>query len=133
MSDTWAPADVNMQDYWAEVIGGEYKPVKHGKHASTHPRTVKAVLDGVRGSEIADVIVGMIFWQTIARNREQMAWERVRELEAEIAALRRERDDALLAADIVKDLATPPISDADVERMIAEAKRVRQDIEGERT
>lgn len=127
MRDTWVPSDVNMNDYWAEVIGGEYKPVKHGKHASTHPKTVKAVLDGVRGSEIADVIVGMIFWQMITRNREQMAWKRVRELESENAALRRERDDALLAADIVKDLATPPISDADVERAVAEARRVSQE------
>lgn len=57
--------------------------------------------------------------------------EYMKRLESENAALRRERDDALLAADIVKDLATPPISDADVERMIAEAKRVRQEIEGE--
>jgi len=60
-----------------------------------------------------------------------------------IASLRRERDDALLAAQIVRDLATPPVSDADVERAVAEAKRVmedledakrvRQEIEGERT
>lgn len=69
----------------------------------------------------------------MARNREQMAWERVRELESENAALRRERDDALRVAEIVRQLATPPISDEDVARAIDEAKRVRQEIEGERT
>lgn len=101
MSETWAPDDVKMVDYWSEAIGGEYRPVKHGKHASTHPTTVKAVLDGVRGTEVADVIVGLIFWQTIARNREKMAWDRVRELEAENASLRRERDEAIRVAETI--------------------------------
>lgn len=54
-------------------------------------------------------------------------------LEAEISSLRRERDDALRVAEIVRQLATPPISDADVERAVAEARRVRPQIEGERT
>lgn len=42
-----------------------------------------------------------------------------------ISALRCERDEALRAAEIVRDLATPPISDEHVERAIDEAKRVR--------
>lgn len=62
---------------------------------------------------------------------EAVADEVMREVEDENASLRRERDDALRVADIVRDLATPPISDADVERAVAEAKRVRQKIEGE--
>lgn len=53
------------------------------------------------------------------------AVERVSELEAENAALRRERDDALRAAWAVRDLATTPISDEDVARAIEEAMRVR--------
>lgn len=61
------------------------------------------------------------------------AAEHMKRLEAENAVLRRERDDALRAAWAVRDLATPPVSDEDVERAVAEAKRVRQEIEGERT
>lgn len=55
--------------------------------------------------------------------------KRISELEEENRRLRRERDDAVRAAWAVRDLATPPISDADVERCIEEAKRVRQEIE----
>lgn len=47
-----------------------------------------------------------------------------------ITELRRERDDALRVADIVRDLATPPISDADVEAAVAEARRVSPQITG---
>lgn len=42
-----------------------------------------------------------------------------------LRAITKERDDALLAAQIVRDLATPPVSDEDVERAVAEARRVR--------
>ena len=64
-----------------------------------------------------------------ADDRLAEAEKRISELEAEIAALRRERDDAVRAAWAVRDLATPPISDADVERAVAEAKRVMEDLE----
>lgn len=84
MADTWDPGEIDMQDYWAEAIGGAYTPAKFGKHQSSHPKTVKAVLDGVRGTEVADVIVGLVFWAQIARNREAMAWQRVKELEADL-------------------------------------------------
>lgn len=80
-SSTWEPSDVTMQDYWAAVVGGSYTPIRHGKHQSSHPVTVKRVLDNVRGTETADVIVGLIFWATMTGNREDMAWQRVRELE----------------------------------------------------
>lgn len=50
-----------------------------------------------------------------------------------LRAITKERDDALRAAWAVRDLATPPVSDEDVERAVAEAKRVRQEIKGERT
>lgn len=50
--------------------------------------------------------------------------KRIAELEAEIASLRKERDEALQVAEIVRQLATTPISDADVARAVKEAKRV---------
>ncbi len=64
-------------------------------------------------------------------------WPRdVRQLTDNIAnslrTIAKERDDALLAAQIVRDLATPPISDADVEKAMAEARRIREEIEDER-
>lgn len=66
----WEPKEYGMLDYWQEAIGGSYKPFKLSKHESSHPTTVKRVLDAVRGTEAADVIVGLIFWTQIARNRE---------------------------------------------------------------
>ena len=90
MSDTWVPADVNMQDYWAEVIGGEYKPVKHGKHSSFHPKTVKAVLDSVRGTEVADVIVGLVFALTKSEDLRRWANDQLLEEMKRSAALEEE-------------------------------------------
>jgi hypothetical protein len=78
--ETWEPADVKMTDYWAEVIGGTYKPVKLGKHESSHPINVKRVLETVKGTEVADVIVGLIFWASIVRNREDMLIEELERL-----------------------------------------------------
>ena len=65
----------------------------------------------------------------LMRDNPRRAVNRILELEAENASLRRERDDALRAAWAVRDLATHPISDADVEAAVAEAKRVRQEID----
>lgn len=79
--DEWLPADVKMADYWVTAIGGSYTPAKLGKHESSHPLTVKRVLDQVRGTETADVIVGLVFALSCALLREEMAWERVHELE----------------------------------------------------
>ena len=84
----WHTSAVNMVDYWRDVIGADsYKPVKHGKFMSGHPTTVKAVLDQARGTETADVIVGLIFSLMLVRNREDIFIERIRELEDEARAL----------------------------------------------
>ena len=90
MSDTWVPADVNMQDYWADAIGGEYRPVKHGKHSSFHPKTVKAVLDSVRGTEVADVIVGLVFALTKSDDLRRWANDQLLEEMKRSAALEEE-------------------------------------------
>lgn len=82
MTETWEPAEYDMQDYWQTAIGGSYTPAKLGKHQSAHPTTVKRVLDEVRGTEVADVIVGLVFWAAIVRNREEALTERIFELEA---------------------------------------------------
>lgn len=82
-TETWEPSSVNAPDYWANVIGGPYTPAKLGKHQSSHPTAVKRVLDDVRGTETADVIVGLIFWALIVRQREDMLIQRIEQLESE--------------------------------------------------
>jgi hypothetical protein len=69
-NESWEPAQVNMQDYWREAIGGTYTPAKLSKNNASHPTTIKRVLEGLQGTEAADVIVSLIFWASIVRNRE---------------------------------------------------------------
>lgn len=81
MSETWHPGDVDMEAYWAEAIGGAYHPVSLGKHASTHPLSVRHALDATRGTAAADVIVGLVFQASMFRNREAEFIRRIMELE----------------------------------------------------
>lgn len=90
MDETWLPSDVKMEDYWADAIGGEYRPVKHGKHSSFHPKTVKAVLDSVRGTEVADVIVGLVFALTKSDDLRRWANDQLLEEMKRSAALEEE-------------------------------------------
>jgi hypothetical protein len=71
-TQSWSSTETPIADYWKEIIGESYTPVKHGKHASTHPVTVKRIFDSVRGTEVADVIVGLIFWAAVRENSTRM-------------------------------------------------------------
>jgi len=82
----------SVDDFWKEVVGEAYTPVviKGIKHLG--PRAVKPVFEEHRGTAVADVIVGLIFAQSIALNREKLlmecANERLDEANAEIDRLR---------------------------------------------
>ena len=95
MSETWeASADLNMQDYWRDAIGGSWTPVKYSKHVSWHPTTIKAEIDAHRTEPIADCLVGLVFRLAMVSNREDVAWSAVKAKDAEIASLRAQLDEA---------------------------------------
>jgi hypothetical protein len=87
------PADT--ADYWVAAIGGSYQPVVWRKHEASHPTRVAQGLRiaGQRAPECADVIAAMLWQSLMTANREQFAWDRVRSLEAELAAIRARTED----------------------------------------
>lgn len=82
--------DHDGTNYWADAIGGTYRPVHYGKHTSWHPMTVKAELAKHKDEPVADVLVGLVFSLTINREREKFlladANERIAALEALLSA-----------------------------------------------
>lgn len=114
----WPTDGIIMKDYWRDAIGSAYVPVKYSKHASWHPTTVKAELEAHRGEPVADVLAGMVFTLSINADREDLAWKRVAELEAELRDLRASPP--------------PPATDGDAlrEALVAEVTRIAADCEG---
>lgn len=63
--------EVELPNYWRAVVGDTYKPavLRNVKHM--HPTTVKEVFDRYAGTDVADVIAGLIFKNQIANNRSE--------------------------------------------------------------
>lgn len=63
--------EVELPNYWRAVVGDSYKPavLRNVKHM--HPTTVKEVFDRYAGTDVADVIAGLIFKNQIANNRSE--------------------------------------------------------------
>jgi len=64
---------MSVPDYWRAVFGDDsYTPavLRNVKHM--HPTTVKDVFERVKGTDVADVIVGLIFSCQIANNRAEV-------------------------------------------------------------
>lgn len=63
--------EVELPNYWRAVVGDTYKPavLRNVKHM--HPATVKEVFDRYAGTDVADVIAGLIFKNQIANNRSE--------------------------------------------------------------
>ena len=98
MSETWeVSADLNMQDYWRDAIGGSWTPVKYSKHVSWHPTTIKAEINAHRTEPVSDCLVGLVFSLAVVSNREDMAWSAVKAKDAEITSLRAQLDEARAA------------------------------------
>lgn len=89
-----------IPDYWKEIIGEKYSPAVLNHHVATHPKTVKRVLESVRGTEAADVIASLVHSSCIAWNNAghngQSAMEKAieaDELRTELATLRAAADE----------------------------------------
>lgn len=67
--DQHSAGGVDLPNYWRAVIGDQYTPavLRNVKHM--HPTTVKEVFDRHVGTDVADVIAGLIFKLQIADNR----------------------------------------------------------------
>lgn len=104
----WPTDGIIMKDYWRDAIGSAYVPVKYSKHASWHPTTVKAELEAHRGEPVADVLAGMVFTLSINADREDLAWKRVAELEAELRDLRASPPPPATALAAWQDISTAP-------------------------
>jgi hypothetical protein len=64
-----AAGEVDLPNYWRAVIGDQYTPAVLRNVRHMHPATVKEVFDRHLGTDVADVIAGLIFNHQIAENR----------------------------------------------------------------
>lgn len=87
MSDIRLP--VNAETYWAEAIGGAYRPRIWGKHRAANAASVaQAIRIGLqRAPECADVIAALVHFDLLARDREAAAWQMLDEANARLARL----------------------------------------------
>lgn len=86
---------VDAEVYWRDAIGGDrWTPLVWGKHRAAHPSTVKLALRiaGQRAPECADTIAALVWSLNVVQVRERCAWDEVRRLQDEIAAIRALKD-----------------------------------------